>query len=655
MITEASLLFRDSQSQSRTIFSEMDIVRDGIVIAADIDVSGGTVTTDRGSNERYSATVTIARAPWEDALPVEMDGTRARLRTGVESIGVRESVQVGEYVIFDFKNDFKGELSVSLKGKEILVIGDQFIRPRTPPYGVSTVDTIISLVTESVPDAEFVLLNSIDKKITSTAPWDKERWGAVTELADSIMAEVYCGHDGRWYITDMPDLDNLVPVAKVIAGPSGVVIAQSVSKSRDKVRNAWSVSGQSSDPAVPPAWAFAYDSNPDSPTYYGSIDPIPADVTAARLIRERIVNTGKINPDWTWTGMPSIVARNRAALYTAYRASGADGPTARNWLAAYIPAHGATTRVDKVMPPRAKAARMILKQMTDHKQLYSDWTWANAPKLVKDYNDDLLKDYGDPTDNIKAATAIWDRYRLNLPLAEDWTWKGAPLVVTDNNDKLLRAYKKFGGANVRNRDRSMRWLNDYVLKPAKAFLYRYVRDNSSVEVTVHVPVPQKTYAAQDIVNRLDSGLRISSDWAWAGNPDRVSTYRGALLTEYQAASNNAASAWLLTYLGVYGTPTFTGGRFGRVVGFYSSQFFTNNGQCLAYARRKLAESLAYTGQMTLSAGPMPLLEASDPVDVSDERGNPLPAQLLEQTTLSLGTSAWNATCLATGAVSESGG
>jgi len=270
-VIPTSKLFRESMSYSRTMFTELDIVRDGVVVAADIPVVDGTVTCDRGSNTRYTASATLAMYSWDIAsTQLAIDGTRVRIRMGVTSIGIKESVQVGEYLAYDYDNGYKGSLAITLKGLEQLVIDDRFIRPRTPPYGASTVDTISSLILESVPDAQIVALNSLDKMVTDTAAWDKERWDTITGLAKSIHAEVFCGYDGRWYIVDAPDLTNLVPVFSVVAGPAGVLIEESYGESRDGVYNAWSVSGQSADANVPPCWGFASDNDPTSPTYYSA-------------------------------------------------------------------------------------------------------------------------------------------------------------------------------------------------------------------------------------------------------------------------------------------------------------------------------------------------------------------------------------------------
>lgn len=260
-------LFGESIRFSRTVVSEMDIVYNGVVLENDVPLVGGKVDTDRSSNTRYSGSVDMGLYPWDD-LPLDAYGTRVRLRHGVSSIGTKEVVPVGEYQIYDYKRTNRGSLALTLKGLEQFVIESEFIRPRTPPYGSSTVATIIDLITEVLPSAEVVMLASNDRRITATGAWDTDRWGAITQLADSIDAEVFCGYDGRFYVMDGPDLGNLAPLYRLDGGDTGVLVEETRSRTRDQVYNAVSVSAQSSDQNVPPAWAWAYDNNPDSPTYF---------------------------------------------------------------------------------------------------------------------------------------------------------------------------------------------------------------------------------------------------------------------------------------------------------------------------------------------------------------------------------------------------
>jgi hypothetical protein len=204
-----------------------------------------------------------------DSLPVTSKGTRIRLYRGIESIGTRERIQVGEYQVASYKRTNRGTVSTTLKGLENFLIEAQFIRPRTPPYGAGTLATITDLITEVLPTAEVVVQCSTDRLITATGAWDKDRWGeAITKLAGSVNAEVFAGYDGRFYIVDAPDLATLTGQYRIAGGPGGILVTEDRSDTRDGVYNAVSVAANSSDQTVPPLWAWAYDSDPASPTYF---------------------------------------------------------------------------------------------------------------------------------------------------------------------------------------------------------------------------------------------------------------------------------------------------------------------------------------------------------------------------------------------------
>lgn len=264
----SSQLFQQSMVYSRTMFSEMDIVKGGVILENSVPMSAGSLTTDRTRNTRYEASVDIALYDW-DSLPIDSKGTRIRLYQGVESIGVRERVQVGEYQVFSYKRTNRGAVSTTLKGLENFLIEAQFIRPRTPPYGQSTIAAISDLIHEVLPDVEIVVQCSQDQLVRATGAWEKERWkDGITALAASISAEVYAGYDGRFYIVDAPDLSTLAGQYRIAGGEGGVMVSEDRSDTRDGVYNAVSVTANSSDQTVPPLWAWAYDSDPASSTYY---------------------------------------------------------------------------------------------------------------------------------------------------------------------------------------------------------------------------------------------------------------------------------------------------------------------------------------------------------------------------------------------------
>jgi hypothetical protein len=268
-VIDVPVVFRDAMRYSRATTAEMDIVIGGVVVENDVPLVSGSVSTDRGRNTRYEASADMGMYPWDD-LPVDAYGTRVRLRYGLTSVGWSQTIQVGEYLVNDFKRTNRGSIGLTLKGLEQYVIEAEFVQPRQPASGSSTVATIAQLIREIPPlsAVEIVVLNSYDRRIGVRSPWEKDRWGAITSLADSISAEVFAGPDGRFYIVDRPTLTALSPVYRIDGGPAGVMIEESRSRTRDQVYNAVSVSGQSSDTSVPPVWGWARDTDPNSPTYF---------------------------------------------------------------------------------------------------------------------------------------------------------------------------------------------------------------------------------------------------------------------------------------------------------------------------------------------------------------------------------------------------
>ncbi|MGB8380587.1 MAG: DUF5047 domain-containing protein [Dermatophilaceae bacterium] len=269
-----SPLFQEAVRYSRSFFTVMDVVLGSGEIVSNVPVVSGSVTDDRSSKARLSATVEMGLYPWDDVV-LDAYTTRFRLFRGLESLGYRELVQLGEFRVNELRRTNYGSLEITGKGLENYVIDARFLRPRVPPYGSSTIAAIRSLILEVMPSAVIDVTASTDRVVTSTAPWEKERWDACLTLAESINADVFVRHSGRFVIKDTPTLSS-PPVYTIDLGDGGVLVEEEVNNSREGVYNGVSVSGQSSDPKVKPAWALAIDNNPASPTYWlGGFGQVP--------------------------------------------------------------------------------------------------------------------------------------------------------------------------------------------------------------------------------------------------------------------------------------------------------------------------------------------------------------------------------------------
>lgn len=268
----ASPLLQEAARYSRTLSSRVDIYSGQTKLYSNVPVTTGTLTADRGSNARLSASVTLAMQ-WNEGLDINVQKCRFKTYRGIESIGIVERMLLGEFRVDEMSRDETGLIQLTGSGLESYVIDARFLRPRTPPKGQSTISFLTTLIKEALPSVAVRVTATRDQAITATAPWDSERWDAVTAMADSINAEVYCNPNGEFVIADAPDLVSQVPVYLINEGDGGVLVKRSLKETRDQVYNAVSASGSSTDPNVLPVWGWAYDADPQSPTYYYA-DPL---------------------------------------------------------------------------------------------------------------------------------------------------------------------------------------------------------------------------------------------------------------------------------------------------------------------------------------------------------------------------------------------
>jgi len=268
----ASALLQEAARYSRTLSARCDVYHGKKPLYMDVPIIAGSLTGDRNSGTRLNASVTLAMQR-NEGTDINVQGCRFKVFRGVESIGVAERLQLGEFRVDELTRNESGSVQLTGGGMESYVIDARFLRPRTPPKGTSTIAFINTLIQEALPTVPVQVRATADGLITATAPWDSERWDAVTAMADSINAEVFCNALGEFVIADAPDLISEVPVFLINEGDGGVLVARSTKDTRDQVYNAVSVSGSSTDPNVLPVWAWAYDNNPASPTYYFA-DPL---------------------------------------------------------------------------------------------------------------------------------------------------------------------------------------------------------------------------------------------------------------------------------------------------------------------------------------------------------------------------------------------
>jgi hypothetical protein len=252
----------------------------------DAPLISGSVTCSRKSNTRRTLTAEVI-IPLEEAGPTSIiNSTNCRVQVwqGIEFAGGVERVPIGVFRVNSSSQTDEGAFSITGASLEIAVIEDRFLQPYQPAYGRLATQEIAGLIQQSTNGATVINRTTSDYKVRKTSPWERERWDAIQDLAEAIVADVYCGPDGNFYITDTPSLMYSPVVWVVDEGPRGVLIGISNDEDRSGAYNAVVAAGSSSDSSVPAVSAVAYDLDPMSPTYWnGGFGHVPKFYTSQFL------------------------------------------------------------------------------------------------------------------------------------------------------------------------------------------------------------------------------------------------------------------------------------------------------------------------------------------------------------------------------------
>jgi hypothetical protein len=269
MIAHSPLL-EEAVRYGHSVKTRVDIYQGGGLVYPDVEVVAGQVKSDRTANTRWTATIELGLYPWELRTQLDVARSRFTVRRGVTSLGYEEMLPLGDYRVDSLSRSAAGRVAIAGSGKEAYVIDARFLRPRPPPYGQPTVQAMVNLIGEAMPSPTGVVpMNTYDKPVQATTPWDRDRMDALNQLATSIRAEVYVDSSGTWVIKDDPTLQLAAPVYTINAGDNGgLLMAESGGDSRDGVYNAVAVSGRSDVEGQPPVFGWAFDADPTSPTYW---------------------------------------------------------------------------------------------------------------------------------------------------------------------------------------------------------------------------------------------------------------------------------------------------------------------------------------------------------------------------------------------------
>lgn len=262
-----------------------DVSKAGVRLFSGLPVLGGSVVVDAGSITRrrltldlaprmstgtYTDIPTLPRLPGD---PLNLYGQEITVQHGLTyPDGSTEWVPLGVFRIDSPKGSLLDDGPVTVTGvsREAFVADARFTAPYTAS-SASAQSLIGTLIHEVLATVEVASSASMDRRVPRTT-WDEDRWGAITDLADSIGAVVYADPYGRFVIADAPTVDT-APAWTVAAGEGGVLVSADSSATRSRIYNAVIVRGGSPSADVAPVLGSAYDLDSTSATLWGD----PAD------------------------------------------------------------------------------------------------------------------------------------------------------------------------------------------------------------------------------------------------------------------------------------------------------------------------------------------------------------------------------------------
>lgn len=257
--------------------ARVDAFYSGVLTLADLPITDGSVTVDRGSKTRRSLSLTIADPsylPWNALDPLAVYGQQLVVSRGIKFLGgATELVPLGTFRINEPSGDVHtGPVTITGTSMESALIDDKFQAPTsTRGYG-GCIEAITFLIRQTLPDSVIVNLTADSRNpLCAVAVWDAgaDRWDAVTQIATAMQAEIYVDAQNRFVITDLPDVVNGAVAWDIAEGEGGTLVSSARTMSRTAVYNAVVASGENAALGNIPVSAVAVDDDPSSPTRFG--------------------------------------------------------------------------------------------------------------------------------------------------------------------------------------------------------------------------------------------------------------------------------------------------------------------------------------------------------------------------------------------------
>jgi hypothetical protein len=258
--------------------SKVNALYGGSVVAEGIPFVSGSVKVDRGSETRRSLSLTVAdprQFPTTETSLFGVYGQQLYVERGIQYLdGSTESVPLGIFVITSVSGDVHtGPLSIEAAGLEILLKRALFDGATSTKGARDAAAFIKTQIEATIAGASFVDRSSSGGTVLATKTWDAgtDKWAALSEVAVSVGAELFCDAYGTFVLTDIPSVKTSSPtvVWDVSAGESGVMVSAEQSLTSDEVFNRVTVVGENAEDNKPPVSATISITDSQDPLRYG--------------------------------------------------------------------------------------------------------------------------------------------------------------------------------------------------------------------------------------------------------------------------------------------------------------------------------------------------------------------------------------------------
>lgn len=261
--------FAQALRESHTVVFKVDAYLGVTLLAADMKITGGTVTVNAGTGVRRTLDVTLAdRTLWDtlDTIGVELRPYR----------GIRYPSGDVEWVPLGVFSLDQQSMSVGPAGGiEIRSAPDRWSKVQRAAFEQPTNSIATSQIRAEIARLVTGAVSGITVTATATSTvtagplvWDQDRSAAAVDLATSIGAEAYFDVAGNLVIEDAPLLGQ-TPVWTVDASKSGVLLSGERIRDRSRTYNVVVAYASSTSGVTPFAPVIVADTDPSSRTYVG--------------------------------------------------------------------------------------------------------------------------------------------------------------------------------------------------------------------------------------------------------------------------------------------------------------------------------------------------------------------------------------------------